>query len=261
MINQDVINKIFSRKYPLKVIAGLDNFDIENVLAITEAANLGGVSLLDICSDNKIIRAVKKNTSLPICVSLTNFYLVEAAIESGADVIELGNFDSLYHRGIHFGPQDIIEMTRKLKDLYPMLILSVTIPHTLPVNQQINLAKNLEILGVNIIQTEASIINFNFNKNLNTEISRASSTLLSTYAISQVIKIPIFTSSNLSETSLSLPFSYGASGIGIGKAIAQLPSVVSMKRKINNINLALEYASENSHNSYTLSLSLGAVCF
>lgn len=45
-------------------------------------------------------------------------------------------------------------MTKETQRILPSVTLSVTVPHTLSLPDQIRLAENLEIEGVDIIQTE-----------------------------------------------------------------------------------------------------------
>ena len=53
----------------LKVISGLNNFDVQSVKIIVEAASLGGADLVDIACKPELVDIALKNSSLPICVS------------------------------------------------------------------------------------------------------------------------------------------------------------------------------------------------
>ncbi|KAJ0083085.1 hypothetical protein Patl1_10173 [Pistacia atlantica] len=99
--------------------------------------------------------------------------------------VEIGNYDSFYEKGIVFSPEQILNLTKETKRILPSVTLSVTVPHTLslpdqvtntafasrvfesilnaPFNlmqskllhiQQVKLAELLEQEGVDIIQTE-----------------------------------------------------------------------------------------------------------
>nr|ARO91072.1 conserved hypothetical plastid protein [Flintiella sanguinaria] len=251
MKTNSVVMNSLNELNSLKIISGLNNFNLNSILAVTEAANIGGATYLDICADVKIIKAVKRNTFLPVCVSLTDPFLVEQSIDAGADLIELGNFDSLYSNGLKFSSNDIFNMTLQIKNQYPAIILCVTVPHNLSINDQIILSKKLEEIGVDIIQTEApSLDKSNYQKVLN-NISRASYTLSSTYAISKFVNIPIITSSNLSDLTTPLAISYGASGLGISKAIISLKDINLMSKKIESIRLSLK-TNKNINLNYDL---------
>lgn len=56
-------------------------------------------------------------------------------------MVELGNFDSFYDQGLTFSAEDVLEMTRKTRSLLPTVPLSVTVPHTLDLNEQV---KNMQ---------------------------------------------------------------------------------------------------------------------
>ena len=81
-----------------------------------------------------------------------------SAVEAGADMIEIGNYDAFYEEGIIFQMEDIIEMTKKTRALLPNIVLSVTVPHTLKLHEQVSLAKSLQECGADIIQTEGKMV-------------------------------------------------------------------------------------------------------
>lgn len=66
----------------------------------------------------------------------------------GADMVEIGNYDSFYGQGVSFSAEDIIRMATETRKLLPATPLSVTIPHNIPLNEQIILAKKLESIGI-----------------------------------------------------------------------------------------------------------------
>ena len=54
----------------LKVISGLDNFDVQSVKIIVEAASLGGADIVDIACKPELVDLALKNSTLPVCVCL-----------------------------------------------------------------------------------------------------------------------------------------------------------------------------------------------
>ena len=52
----------------LKVISGLNNFDVQSVKIIVEAASLGGADLVDIACKPELVDLALKNSTLPVCV-------------------------------------------------------------------------------------------------------------------------------------------------------------------------------------------------
>ncbi|HEY9862196.1 MAG TPA: DUF561 domain-containing protein, partial [Candidatus Obscuribacterales bacterium] len=93
------LQSAFEQGRALKIISGLHNFDAANVLAVAKAAELGGATFVDIAADPELVRQVRQAISLPICVSAVEPEQFVAAVEAGADLIEIGNFDSFYAQG------------------------------------------------------------------------------------------------------------------------------------------------------------------
>jgi hypothetical protein len=139
----------------LKVIAGLANFDEVSVGRIAAAAAAGGADLLDLACDADLVRQVARQTpGLPLCVSAVDPALFPAAVAAGAAMVEIGNFDSFYAAGRVFGAEEVLEITRASRALLPEVVLSVTVPHGLPLDQQAQLAVDLAAAGADLIQTE-----------------------------------------------------------------------------------------------------------
>ncbi|CAL0324457.1 unnamed protein product [Lupinus luteus] len=91
---------------------------------------------------------------LQVCVSSVDPATFPAAVEAGALMVEIGNYDSFYEKGIVFTPQQILGLTKETRRILPSVVLSVTVPHTLSLPDQVKLAESLEQEGVDIIQTE-----------------------------------------------------------------------------------------------------------
>jgi len=89
----------------LKVISGLNNFDAQSVKTIVEAAALGGADLVDIACKPELVDLALKNSSLPVCVSSVVPYSFLDSVKAGASLIEIGNYDSFYEKGINFSDE------------------------------------------------------------------------------------------------------------------------------------------------------------
>jgi dihydropteroate synthase len=68
--------------------------------------------------------------------------------------LRIGNFDSFYAQGRIFEAAEVLALTRQTRKLLPEITLSVTVPHLLPLDQQVRLAEALVSQGADIIQTE-----------------------------------------------------------------------------------------------------------
>ena len=114
----------------------------------------GGATFVDIAADPNLVRMAKQLTRLPVCVSAVDPEQLVAAVNAGADLIEIGNFDSFYAQGRRFEAAEVLALTQVTRALLPTIMLSVTVPHILPLDQQVHLAEALVKAGADIIQTE-----------------------------------------------------------------------------------------------------------
>lgn len=80
-----------------------------------------------------------------VCVSAVDPELFPACVAAGAEMVELGNFDSFYDQGISFSAEDVVQMTRKTRSLLPTIPLSVTVPHTLDLDDQVKQKYDVDI--------------------------------------------------------------------------------------------------------------------
>ena len=96
MTRIDLFKQHLIEKRAVKVIAGIDNFDIDNIRKVVRAAETAQASAIDICADEKIVSEIREMTDMPLFVSSIVPEELVRAVELGADAIELGNFDVLY---------------------------------------------------------------------------------------------------------------------------------------------------------------------
>ncbi|KAM3748612.1 hypothetical protein ACB098_05G122200 [Castanea mollissima] len=146
--------KDFQERRALKIISGLQNFNRDNVASVVTAAEKGGATHVDIACDPDLVKLAVNLTSLPVCVSSVDPAAFQAAVEAGALMVEIGNYDSFYEMGLVFSPEQILNLAKETKCIVPSVTLSVTVPHTLSLPDQVKLAEMLEQEGVDIIQTE-----------------------------------------------------------------------------------------------------------
>ena len=66
MRNIDVFKRHLRERRAVKIIAGIDNFDIESVRNVTKAAQLGLASAVDVAASEEVIKVAKQNTKLPV---------------------------------------------------------------------------------------------------------------------------------------------------------------------------------------------------
>ena len=215
-------------KRAVKIIAGIDNFDAESVKKVVVAASNSGASAIDICDDPDIIAMARALTDLPLFVSSIEPEKLAHAVALGADAVELGNFDALYKKGTAFTASQVLNLAKRTKELVDGTFLCVTIPGELEISEQIELARALEDLGVDLIQTEGHFSNESPSNGVRGLIERAELTISNTIELSRNIELPIMTATGINPTTASLAFAAGASAIGCGSCVNKLDSELSM---------------------------------
>ncbi|HIK20508.1 MAG TPA: DUF561 domain-containing protein [Synechococcus sp. M44_DOE_062] len=228
-----------AQRRALKIISGLQNFDLQSVLSITRAAQQGGATWVDIAASPELVQQVRAQVDLPICVSAVDPQQLAAAVQAGADMAEIGNYDSFYPSGRIFSAAEVLDLTRRTRSLLPRTLLSVTVPHTLPLDQQAELAEKLEDLGADLIQTEGSTSAEPVHGGSLGLIEKAAPTLAAAYEISRVVSVPVICASGLSTVTVRLAIAAGASGVGVGKAVSRLQDEVAMVAQVRALVEAL----------------------
>ena len=221
--------RALSEKRAVKIIAGIDNFDSDKVRKVVNAASNSGASAIDICADPEIIAMARSMTELPLFVSSVEPEELAHAVALGADAVELGNFDALYKKGISFSAEQVLNLAKRTKELIDEdTFFCVTIPGELEIGEQVELARELEDLGIDLIQTEGHFTNENPSNGVRGLIERAELTISNTIELSRNVELPIMTATGINPTTASLAFAAGASAIGCGSCVNKLDSEISM---------------------------------
>lgn len=229
------LQRAFAARKALKVISGLTNFDANRVAAVVRAADRGGATLVDIAADPELVRLSKQLTSLPICVSAVEPELFVAAVAAGADLIEIGNFDAFYAQGRRFEAPEVLALTRQTRQLLPSVTLSVTVPHILELDQQVQLAEALVQAGADIIQTEGGTSSQPTHAGVLGLIEKAAPTLAAAHAISHAVSVPVLCASGLSDVTAPMAIAAGAAGIGVGSAVNKLNDEIAMIAAVRSL--------------------------
>ncbi len=225
----------FAQKNALKVISGLNNFDSAQVAAIVTAAEAGGATFVDIAAEPTLVQNIRNLTNLPICVSAVEPELLVSAVQAGADLIEIGNFDSFYASGRRFEAPEVLELTKRTRALLPQVTLSVTVPHILALDEQVELAEELVKAGADIIQTEGGTSIQPVHPGIRGLIEKAAPTLAAAHSIAHAVDVPVLCASGLSSVTAPMAIAAGASGVGVGSAINQLDSEVAMVAVVRSL--------------------------
>ena len=228
-----------TQKNAVKIISGLNNFNHQQVMAVVRAAEAGGATFVDIAAKPSLITAVRNEISLPVCVSAVEPELFVKAVDAGADLIEIGNFDSFYSQGRRFEASEVLSLAQQTRALLPQITLSVTIPHILALDEQVYLAEQLVQAGADILQTEGGTSIQPINPGVRGLIEKAAPTLAAAYAISHAVDVPVLCASGLSSVTVPMAIAAGAAGVGVGSAINQLDSEIAMIAAVRSLVEAL----------------------
>ena len=245
MTRIDSFKEHLESKSAVKVIAGIDNFDIENIKKVVTSAEKSGASAVDICAKEEIISEIRSMTDLPIFVSSIVPSELIRAIDLGADAIELGNFDALYKKGMSFSASDVLSLVKETLSLLDgrKTFFSVTIPGEISISEQISLARELESMGIDLIQTEGHYSSESSSEGAKALMERAELTISNTVELSRNIEMPIMTATGINPTTAPFAFAAGASAIGCGSCINKMDSELSMMATISSL---VEIANKNS---------------
>ncbi|MBM5784135.1 MAG: DUF561 domain-containing protein [Cyanobacteria bacterium K_DeepCast_35m_m1_288] len=223
----------------LKVIAGLTNFDAASVERISRAAGMGGADVIDVACDPALVQLAAEVSSLPICVSAVDPELFPAAVAAGAAMVEIGNYDAFYPLGRIFDAEEVLAITRRTRELLPEVVLSVTLPHVLPLDQQEQLAADLVAAGADIIQTEGGTSAKPFSAGSLGLIEKAAPTLAAAHSISRAVSVPVLCASGLSAVTVPMAIAAGAAGVGVGSAVNKLNDQLAMVAVVRGLREAL----------------------
>ena len=218
------LQRSLEQRSTLKVIAGLMNFDAASVARVARAAGHGGADLIDVACDAELVRlAIEASGGVPVCVSSVEPEQFPAAVAAGAVMVEIGNFDAFYPQGRIFGAEEVLALTRRTRELLPEVVLSVTVPHVLPMDQQEQLAIDLVAAGADLIE-------------------KAAPTLAAAHSISRVAAAPVLCASGLSAVTVPMAIAAGAAGVGVGSAVNRLNDELAMVAVVRGLRDALSTA-------------------
>ncbi len=222
--------KDLEAKKAVKIIAGIDNFDMDRVKSVVIAADRAGASAVDVCANEEIIKMAKETTSLPVFVSSIVPEDLAMAVKAGADAIEIGNFDALYKKGMRMSAMEILDIVKETLSLIQKsnVFVCVTIPGHIDVASQIALAKELETMNVDLIQTEGAATVEAQSQGARGLLETAQVSIANTIELARNVEIPVMTASGLTSTTVPMAFAAGASAVGVGSCVNKLNSEIEM---------------------------------
>ena len=226
----------------LKIISGLTNLDFDNVANVVKAAQQGGATFVDIAADAALVRLVRSLIDLPICVSAVEPQQLVTAVAAGADLVEIGNFDVFYAQGRRFEGPEVLALTAETRSLLPHITLSVTVPHILTLDAQVQLAEDLVAAGADIIQTEGGTSSSPTHSGTLGLIEKAAPTLAAAHAIAHAVPVPVLCASGISDVTAPMAIAAGAAGVGVGSAVNKLNDPLAMVAVVRRLVEAMQTA-------------------
>ena len=237
------LQRSLEQRSTLKVIAGLMNFDAASVERVARAAGQGGADLIDVACDAELVKLViGASAGVPVCVSSVEPEQFPAAVAAGAVMVEIGNYDAFYPQGRIFDAEEVLALTRQTRALLPDVVLSVTVPHVLPMDEQEQLAIDLVASGADLIQTEGGTSAKPFSAGSLGLIEKAAPTLAAAHSISRAVTAPVLCASGLSAVTLPMAIAAGATGVGVGSAVNRLDNELAMIAVVRGLRDALNSA-------------------
>ena len=239
------LQRSLEQRNTLKVIAGLMNFDAASVERVARAAGQGGADLIDVACDAELVKlAIGASAGVPVCVSSVEPEQFPAAVAAGAVMVEIGNFDAFYPQGRIFDAAEVLAITRRTRELLPDVVMSVTVPHVLPLDQQEQLAVDLVTAGADLIQTEGGTSAKPFSAGSLGLIEKAAPTLAASHSISAALHqaecaVPVLCASGLSAVTVPMAIASGAAGVGVGSAVNRLNDELAMTAVVRGLREAL----------------------
>lgn len=230
----ETLKAALKNRNAVKIIAGIANLDLDNILQVARAAEAAGAHAIDVAAHPQIVEAVREVTSAAIFASSVEPKALAAAVAAGAEVAELGNFDALYDQGLFLSAEEVLKLAEETVALVKgQALVSITIPGHLTVESQVQLAAKLEALGVDIIQTEgaARVLTSEPTVKSLTAAEKETLTLRNTRALVKATRLPVMTASGINADNVAVAFEAGAAAVGIGSFINQAASEAEMTQR------------------------------
>ncbi|MBQ4646561.1 MAG: DUF561 domain-containing protein [Candidatus Gastranaerophilales bacterium] len=227
----EVFKKHLREKRAIILSCGSSNINTEQISRISRAAQSAKASAISIASSKEAYECVKKNSKLSVFVNSIHPFEILNAVKMGVDGVIIGNYFDVYKQGKKFDFSEIYDIVLESLSLindYDVYKI-VTIPASISFDEQCQLVNKLNMLGVDMIQTEG------YKK------SSVNSTLIlesPELAIKSMVEINKNTSLLISSScinsveALKSAFDYGASAVNIETILTKLDSEVAIKTKV-----------------------------
>ena len=241
LLQQTIANRTL-----VKAIAGINNVDLASVEAVVTAANQAGVQAIDVAATPEVVAHARALTNAILFASSVSPNALLTAVEAGADVAELGNFDGLYAQGQFFGAEAVLKLAQETMALIgDKAPVCVTIPGHLSVTVQLELLAKLKTMGCFMVQTEGAIrlLGSTPEVKLLANTEKALLAIENAKVLAKANILPVMAASGLNASNVSLAIASGAVAVGIGAAVNQLSTVNAMAEELKAIQQAVTFTA------------------
>ena len=228
----------------VKAIAGIANHRVESVARLAKVAEEAGVQALDVSANVDCIKVARTLFTGQLFASAVSAKALRLAVDAGADVAELGNFDDMYAHGDFITAAEVMTLAQEsLVALAGKAPLCVTIPGHLSRNAQVEMLHALADMGVAMVQTEGAIRLLNDEKvQLLSVEEKSALSLENARLLSSVGRLPVMVASGISSGNIVEALATGAIAVGIGSAFNKLASEEAMLAELLACQATLEEA-------------------
>ncbi|MBM3268846.1 MAG: DUF561 domain-containing protein [Candidatus Sericytochromatia bacterium] len=220
------LHAALSARSLFKAISGLDVFDPDEVLRLVRAAAEGGADAVDVAADPALVAAAR--AAAPGLVLFASATDPDVLCASGADVLELGNYDAMYRAGLEPTAEQVLDWTRRVvARTRGQTPVCVTVPGRLPRAAQVDLAQALQAAGADLLQTEGVL--GPRAEGVAGSIMHLLEALANTAAIRSAVALPLILAGGVDPQNAPHAIAAGADGVGVGrflKEAADLPAAV-----------------------------------
>lgn len=236
----EIFKKHLREKRAIKISSGSENYNLESVAKICRASQSAKASAVEIAINKDVYNIARKNTKLPLFASSIHPFQILNAVKMGVDGIVIGDYFEVYKKGQKYSPSeiyDIILETLGLINGYDVYTC-VTIPASISSDEQKELIKKLEILGVDLVQTEG------YKKsptNPNIILECAEFSIKTLDELSKYTKIPIMATSAINNASLIKAFDMGANAVNVDFDIHKSDSEAAIKTLMMKMTGSISY--------------------
>ncbi|WP_373532974.1 DUF561 domain-containing protein [Vampirovibrio sp.] len=241
----NTLKTALNERKAVKIIAGIANLDLENVLQVVRAAEAAGATAVDVAAHPDIVKAAKAATKAAVFASSVEPAALAQAVAAGADVAELGNFDALYDQGLFLSAEEVLALaTQTVALVQGQALISITVPGHLTLESQVRLAAQLEALGVDMIQTEGAsrVLAAEPTAKSLTAAEKETITLMNTRALVQATRLPVMTASGMTENNVNQAFAAGASAVGVGSFVNKARTEAEMTERCHGVMAASRHS-------------------